>query len=128
MECLTLAPGSDRILVELFQILKDDAVESAALNMRYALNMQYAGSRHPPTFFLIPSLTIGWMILVLKCLCPLVLMGFFKEQQCLYMHSLVLIPLPLEVTWSRCVLSGIWAQFWLPLGLGVGRRLASFWT
>ena len=34
------APGSDRIPVELFQILKDDAVESAALNM------QYAGSRH----------------------------------------------------------------------------------
>ena len=33
------APGSDRIPVELFQILKDDAVESAALNM------QYAGSR-----------------------------------------------------------------------------------
>ena len=29
-------PGSDRILVELFQILKDDAVESAALNMQYA--------------------------------------------------------------------------------------------
>ena len=39
MELLTLAPGSDRILVELFRILKDDAVESAALNM------QYAGSR-----------------------------------------------------------------------------------
>ena len=38
-EFLTLAPGSDRIPVELFQILKDDAVESAALNM------QYAGSR-----------------------------------------------------------------------------------
>ena len=32
------APGSDRIPVELFQILKDDAVESAALNMQYALN------------------------------------------------------------------------------------------
>ena len=30
-EFLTLAPSSDRILVELFQILKDDAVESAAL-------------------------------------------------------------------------------------------------
>ena len=28
-----LAPGSDRIPVELFQILKDDAVESATLNM-----------------------------------------------------------------------------------------------
>ena len=40
-----LAPGSDRIPVELFQILKDDAVESAALNMQCALNMQYAGSR-----------------------------------------------------------------------------------
>ena len=39
------APGSDRILVELFQILKYDAVESAALNRQYALNMQYAGSQ-----------------------------------------------------------------------------------
>ena len=50
MEFLTLAPGSDRIPVELFQILKDDAVESAALNMQYAiaLNMQYAGSRQLP--------------------------------------------------------------------------------
>ena len=45
MELLTLAPGSDRIPVELFQILKDDAVGSAALNMQHALNMQYAGSR-----------------------------------------------------------------------------------
>ena len=44
-EFLMLAPGSDRIPVELFQILKDDAVESAALNMQCALNMQYAGSR-----------------------------------------------------------------------------------
>ena len=45
MEFLTLAPGNDRIPVELFQILKHDAVESAALNTQYALNMQYAGSR-----------------------------------------------------------------------------------
>jgi len=44
-EFLTLAPGSDRLSVELFQTLKDDAVESAALNMQYALSMQYAGSR-----------------------------------------------------------------------------------
>ena len=35
-----LAPGSDRIPVELFQILKDDAVESAALNMQYASSRQ----------------------------------------------------------------------------------------
>ena len=40
-----MATGSDRIPVELFQILKDDAVESAALNM------QYAGSRHLPVFY-----------------------------------------------------------------------------
>ena len=45
MEFLTLAPSSDRILVELFQILKDDAVESAALNMQYAPNIQYASSQ-----------------------------------------------------------------------------------
>ena len=56
MELLTLAPGSDRILVELFQILKDDAVESAALNMQYALSMQYAGSRH--------SFSVFWSFLV----------------------------------------------------------------
>ena len=41
MEFLTLAPGSDRIPVKLFQILKDDAVESAALNMQYAGSRQY---------------------------------------------------------------------------------------
>ena len=56
MELLTLAPGSDRILVELFQILKDDAVESAALNMQYALSMQYAGSRL--------SFSVFWSFLV----------------------------------------------------------------
>ena len=43
MEFLTLAPGSDRIPVELFQILKDDAVESAALNMQYASSRQDLG-------------------------------------------------------------------------------------
>jgi len=37
-----LATGSDRIPVELFQILKDDAVESAALNMQHAICTQYA--------------------------------------------------------------------------------------
>jgi len=42
-----LAPGSDRIPVELFQILKDDAVGSAALNMQYAICTQYAICRLP---------------------------------------------------------------------------------
>ena len=42
-----LAPGSDRLPVELFQILKDDAVKvlHSICNMQYALNMQYAGSQ-----------------------------------------------------------------------------------
>ena len=47
MELLTLAPGSDKIPVELFQILKDDAVESAALNMQYAICTQHAICRLP---------------------------------------------------------------------------------
>ena len=38
----SLAPSSDRIPVELFQILKDDAVVSAALNRQYAICTQYA--------------------------------------------------------------------------------------
>ena len=46
-EFLTLAPSSDRIPVELFQILKDDAVESAALNMQYAICTQYVICRLP---------------------------------------------------------------------------------
>ena len=40
-----LVPGSDRIPVELFQILKDDAVESAALNMQYAGSRQMVKDR-----------------------------------------------------------------------------------
>ena len=36
------ASGGDGIPVELLQILKDDAVESAALNMQYAICTQYA--------------------------------------------------------------------------------------
>src|SRR5574340_64926 len=43
----SLAPSSDRIPVELFQILKDDAVESAALNMQYAICTLYAICRLP---------------------------------------------------------------------------------
>ena len=43
------APGSDRILVELFQVLKDDAVESAALyaicNMHSICNMPAPGKK-----------------------------------------------------------------------------------
>ena len=41
------ASGGDGIPVELFQVLKDDAVKvlHSIGNMQYALNMQYAGSR-----------------------------------------------------------------------------------
>ena len=55
---------SDRIPVELFQILKDDAVESAALNMQYALSMQYAGSWQQPTPVFLPGESQEWGSLV----------------------------------------------------------------
>ena len=42
VEFLTLAPGSDRIPVELFQILKDDAVKV----LHSICNMPGDGSRH----------------------------------------------------------------------------------
>ena len=40
------ASGGDGIPLELFQILKDDAVKvlHSICNLQYALNMQYAGS------------------------------------------------------------------------------------
>ena len=77
MELLTLAPGSDRIPVELFQILKDDAVESAALNMQYALsmqyalNMQYAGSRHFSLLFTFSQASL----LLIFCYCSSSMLG-----------------------------------------------------
>jgi len=45
VEFLTLAPGSDRIPVELFQILKDDAVKV----LHSICNMPGDGSRQQPT-------------------------------------------------------------------------------
>ena len=49
LESITMnkASGGDGIPVELFQILKDDAVESAALHMQYAICTQYAICRLP---------------------------------------------------------------------------------
>ena len=52
------APGSDRIPVELFQILKDDAVESAALNMQYAICTQYAICQLPVVMYGCDSWTV----------------------------------------------------------------------
>ena len=54
-----LAPSSDRILVELFQILKDDAVESAALNMQYAICTQYAICWLPAKYYYFFKLTFN---------------------------------------------------------------------
>ena len=67
-----------------------------------------------PTIFLIPSLTIAWALWDLEDLCPLILKGFSMEQQDVSMHIMVLISLPLEVTWSLCVhpirgLGTVWA-------------------
>ena len=47
LESITMnkASGGDGIPVELFQILKDDAVESAAINMQYAGSRQSQSQR-----------------------------------------------------------------------------------
>ena len=92
-EFLTLAPGSDRIPVELFQILKDDAVESAALNM------QYAGSRHLPSHLFFFSLAVyllkklehlscGFPIIGHHCLHPCVQVGH-TPASCLFPPDLI---------------------------------------
>ena len=65
MELLTLAPGSDRILVELFQILKDDAVESAALNMQYAGSRQKLTPKERGQTSGSPKLAVFYLILSL---------------------------------------------------------------
>ena len=50
-----LAPGSEELPVELFQILKDDAVESAALNMQYASSQQM-----PPNFYVSIKINVSY--------------------------------------------------------------------
>ena len=72
------APGSDRILVELFQILKDDAVESAALNMQYSICTQYAICRLPaPGMFLCCRLGespfLSWVVVLASSILHLTL-------------------------------------------------------
>ena len=75
-----------------------------------------------PMFILVPSLTIAWALWVLEGLCLLALKGFSTEQLYFSDHILVLMSLSLKVTRSLYVLSGVWAWFGLPLGLGTGRR------
>ena len=77
-------------------------------------------------FFLVPSLTIAWVLWVLEDLCHLALMEFSGEQRYVSMHLLVLMPLSLKVTWSLCVPSGVWDRLGFPLGTGVGRSLGLF--
>ena len=85
-----------------------------------------------PTFFLVSSLTIAWALWVLEGLCLLALMGFSEEQLYVSTCLLVLIPLSLQVTWSPCVPSRVWARIGLPLGIGVsfggstGKRILCF--
>ena len=72
-----------------------------------------------PMFFLASSLTIAWALWVLEGLCLLALMGFSEEQLYVPTCLLVLIPLSLQVIWSPCVPSRVWAWIGLPLGIGV---------
>ena len=62
-----------------------------------------------PTFFLFPSLTIGWALWVLEGLCPSTMMEFSMEQLYVSTRLWVLMTLSLKVTGSLCVPSGDWA-------------------
>ena len=90
-----------------------------------------------PTFFLVPSLTLAWALWVLEGLCPLALKGLFMERRHVSMPLLALMSLPLQVMWSLCVLSRVWAgravlgcRGWekvrLPLEVQEGRGFCAF--
>ena len=106
-EYITLATGSDRIPVELFQILKDDAVESAALNMQYAICTQYAICRLPALLHFAPSAGVVEMTFYLPSILILLLIkiphSFFGT-----------IPSPQsQIMWFSCK-----AYMWLGTGQG----------
>ena len=67
-----------------------------------------------PTFFLFPSLTVAWAFWVLEGLHLLALKGFSREQLHVSTIILVLMALPLKVTWSLYVPSGVWEQTGCP--------------
>ena len=67
-----------------------------------------------PTFFLFPSLTIAWALWVLEGLHLSALKGFSREQLHVSTIFLVLMFLPLKVTWSLCVPSELWEQTGCP--------------
>ena len=67
-----------------------------------------------PTFFLFASLTIAWAFWVLEDLQLLALKVFSREQLHVSTIFLVLMLLPLKVTWPLCVPSGVWEQTGCP--------------
>ena len=66
------------------------------------------------TFFLSPSLTIAWALWVLEGLHLSALKGFSREQLHVSTIFSVLTALPLKVTWSLWVPSGVWEQTGCP--------------
>ena len=67
-----------------------------------------------PTFFLFPSLTVAWALWVLEGLHLSALKGFSREQLHVSTIFWVLMALPLKVTWSLWVPSGVWEQTGCP--------------
>ena len=67
-----------------------------------------------PTFFLFPSLTVAWALWVLEGLHLSALKGFSREQLHVSTIFSVLTALPLKVTWSLWVPSGVWEQTGCP--------------
>lgn len=79
-----------------------------------------------PMFFLIPSLIIAWALQVLEGLHLWFWWDFPGAATCFFGFVGFDAIMPLQVTWSLCFPSGVWAGLSRPPDIGVGRRLPAF--
>ena len=92
-------------------LMDPDEASPGAQDLRYEGRNSVEMAEHTShMFFLFPSLTVGWAFWVLEGLHLLALKGFSREQLHVSTIFLVLMLLPLKVTWSLCVPSGVWEQ------------------
>ena len=96
-------------------LMDPDEASPGAQDLRYEGRSSVEMAEHTsPTFFLFPSLTIAWALWVLEGLHLLALKGFSREQLHVSTIFWVLMALPLKVTWSLWVPSGVWEQTGCP--------------
>ena len=88
-----------------------DEASPGAQDLRYEGRSSVEMEEHTsPAFFLSLSLTVAWALWVLEGLHLSALKGFSREQLHVSTIFLVLMFLPLKVTWSLCIPSEVWEQ------------------